>query len=263
MLQAWLPDFSSLQFFTSQVMEWLTVGTGLAGVFCSAMIYHRTKRPFWNLYQSGTRFLLTTLLLGLAVSWVSLSTGSALSPLSPGGRGAGGEGDVTALHVKTDELKSPARNAQSFTPASVNSPSSVLRPPSPTRGEGRNGDVDHKQILLRPLLVWGVMATALLKALLELGALVPLLDRPQTPLKRSALLLIGPLRRSLLWRSLLLFICGVLIAGFSLANPAADNRWQLSIALVCLGGLTWGELLERSLFFKASVAFRMPGGPST
>jgi DMSO reductase anchor subunit len=42
------------------------VATGLLGVFCSAMVYHDTRRPFWSLGRSGVKFLLTTVLLGLS-----------------------------------------------------------------------------------------------------------------------------------------------------------------------------------------------------
>ncbi|NRB73197.1 MAG: dimethyl sulfoxide reductase anchor subunit [Verrucomicrobiales bacterium] len=40
------------------------VATGLAGVFCSVMVYVYTRRPFWNLDQTGSRFFLTVLAVG-------------------------------------------------------------------------------------------------------------------------------------------------------------------------------------------------------
>ncbi len=166
---------------------------GVASVFCSAMIYHRTKRPFWNLSQTGSRFFLTTILLGLSVTW--------------------------------------------FSCASV--PSSEW---------------------WRVSLLWGIAAVALLKGVLELGALTPLMDRSQTALKRSALLLVGPLRSTLLLRYGLLLTAGGLALGRAIG--IFDGTMEWAAALACLAGLTGGELLERSLFFKASVAFRMPGGPS-
>lgn len=182
---------------SSSTLESAVVATGLIGVFCSAMIYHRTKRPFWNLFQSGSRFFLTTILLGLALTWVSLATGS-----------------------DTARIRGP--------------------------------------------LLSGILTVAVLKGLLELGALAPLLDRPQTPLKRSALLLIGPLRGWFLLRFGLLAVAGIGITGVALLNLRNErgNSVELIAALCCLAGLAWGELIERSLFFKASVAFRMPGGPS-
>src|SRR5205809_3629339 len=52
----------------------LATGTALAGlvaVFCSAMVYHDTRRPFWNMRLSATKFFGTTILFGLAVFHVS------------------------------------------------------------------------------------------------------------------------------------------------------------------------------------------------
>lgn len=37
---------------------------GLAGVFCSVMIYHDTRRPFWNWQETGIRFLGTAWIVG-------------------------------------------------------------------------------------------------------------------------------------------------------------------------------------------------------
>lgn len=182
----------------SSAAELGTVLTGLCGVFCSAMIYHRTKRPFWNLYQSGTRFVLTTILLGLAAAWASAAVVSASDP---------------------------------------------LRSQIPT----------------------AILAVSLVKGIWELGALAPLLDRPQTALKRSALLLVGPLRTSFCCRFALLTAAGIVVPGWLLLqSPESVGRpTELCLAAVGLLGLTGGELLERSLFFKASVAFRMPGGTAT
>lgn len=46
-----------------------SIGAGMLGVFCSVMVYVFTKRPFWSLEQTGTRFGLT--LLGLGAAFVS------------------------------------------------------------------------------------------------------------------------------------------------------------------------------------------------
>jgi len=64
------------------VPAWLESGlgvaaaiTGAAGVYCSAMIYIDTRRPFWNAMNTGVKFLLTSLLLGLPLSLlISLAT---------------------------------------------------------------------------------------------------------------------------------------------------------------------------------------------
>ena len=57
----------------SDVAGWATIGTGLAAVFCSAMIYAFTKREFWSLGRSLTRFILTGAILGIAATGVSMS----------------------------------------------------------------------------------------------------------------------------------------------------------------------------------------------
>ena len=44
------------------------LGTGLAGVLCSVMIYYRTRRPTWGGTRTLFRFLGTTVWLGLAIS---------------------------------------------------------------------------------------------------------------------------------------------------------------------------------------------------
>jgi DMSO reductase anchor subunit len=49
-------------------LGWATVGSGLLGVFCSAMIYHDTHRDFWHLRWSGAKFFGTTFLLGTATT---------------------------------------------------------------------------------------------------------------------------------------------------------------------------------------------------
>lgn len=44
---------------------WLAAGVGLVAVFCSAMIYVDTKRPFWGATLTFPKFYLTALLLGV------------------------------------------------------------------------------------------------------------------------------------------------------------------------------------------------------
>lgn len=54
---------------------WLGRGvavSGLAGVFCSVMIYAFTRREFWSFTQSSLRFGLTMCLLGVAAVWLTL-----------------------------------------------------------------------------------------------------------------------------------------------------------------------------------------------
>jgi DMSO reductase anchor subunit len=42
---------------------------GAGSVFCSAMIYHQTRRPFWHLKFTAWKFFGTALVLGLASAW--------------------------------------------------------------------------------------------------------------------------------------------------------------------------------------------------
>ena len=111
---------------------------------------------------------------------------------------------------------------------------------------------------------WGIVTAAAVKGLLELGALIPLGDRPQTVLKRSAMLLVGPLRQEFTMRFVLLVLGGLFLTGYSINHRSAEftAMQELCCSIIVLFSLIGGELLERSLFFKASVAFRMPGGPA-
>ncbi|MDF1823369.1 MAG: dimethyl sulfoxide reductase anchor subunit [Verrucomicrobiales bacterium] len=47
--------------------------SGLSGVFCSVMVYVFTKRPFWSLSQTGTRFGLTLVAAGSSFTFPALS----------------------------------------------------------------------------------------------------------------------------------------------------------------------------------------------
>ncbi len=58
---------------------WASVLTGLAGVFCSMMIYIDTKRPCWNLKNTATKFGMTGVVLGLAAAIVATCVGAILN----------------------------------------------------------------------------------------------------------------------------------------------------------------------------------------
>jgi len=71
------------------VLGTAVVGAGLAGVFCSIMIYQCTRRPLWNGPATTMRFLLTTVLLGLSaalfttvVETLFVATSGAVGPVS-------------------------------------------------------------------------------------------------------------------------------------------------------------------------------------
>jgi DMSO reductase anchor subunit len=109
----------------------------------------------------------------------------------------------------------------------------------------------------RPLL-WFVIAGSAIKLVFEAGALLRVRDRRRSALKRMALVMLGdlaPLTRAR-------FACGVAggvvlpLAGLCALDAGAMRA--LSVAL--LATLLAGELLERTLFFRAAPASRMPGG---
>jgi formate dehydrogenase iron-sulfur subunit len=62
-------------FFMPQIPFALWIGvaaafTGVLGVLCSAMLYHATRRVWWQGERSVGRFLLTTAVLGSASAWL-------------------------------------------------------------------------------------------------------------------------------------------------------------------------------------------------
>jgi len=59
------------------------VGAGLAGIFCSIMIYQCTRRPLWSGPATAIRFLLTTVVLGLSAALLTTVVGSLF--LAPAG----------------------------------------------------------------------------------------------------------------------------------------------------------------------------------
>ena len=53
-------------------LGWSVVGVGAGGVFCSVMVYQVTQRQTWNGPSTGFKFLMTSVILGIAAVWVSL-----------------------------------------------------------------------------------------------------------------------------------------------------------------------------------------------
>ncbi|MBM4361455.1 MAG: dimethyl sulfoxide reductase anchor subunit [Deltaproteobacteria bacterium] len=95
------------------------------------------------------------------------------------------------------------------------------------------------------------------KVLCEAGVLTHLLDKQQGPLKRTALLVVGELRPVALGR-LALGVFGAAVLVAATRGPSTTASIVVAVAALCL--LTFGELLERSLFFTALSSPRMPGG---
>jgi len=98
-------------------------------------------------------------------------------------------------------------------------------------------------------LVALVIATAAVKAASELAPLTHLRDRRYTELRRSAVLMTGEL-----WRWLVARFVALAVGLAMLAVPHSAAATVVS----CLV-LIAGELLERTLFFAAVTADRMPG----
>ena len=111
------------------------------------------------------------------------------------------------------------------------------------------------------LLLKTVMLSAGFKLAHELSLLLHLNAKQHHDLKRSALLLTTDLKRPAVFR----LVCGIvfgLIVPFltSLAlDPAVPGSGVFVMTFLSWLGLLLGELLERSLFFAAVSAPRMPG----
>jgi formate dehydrogenase iron-sulfur subunit len=84
--QGWLPVPRALSAWLSGA----TILCGLAGVFCSVMIYHDTQREFWRFSTGAWKFFGSTLVLGTAAALSSvaqarqsgLAAGSVLAALA-------------------------------------------------------------------------------------------------------------------------------------------------------------------------------------
>lgn len=101
------------------------------------------------------------------------------------------------------------------------------------------------------------------KMLFESLILLRLRDRRHTPLKRSALLLIGDLSATAWQRVACGFLGGLLLPALLLTS-GGQAVGPLVVSVVMTASLLLilaGELLERYLFFTAAVAPTMPGGP--
>ncbi len=116
------------------------------------------------------------------------------------------------------------------------------------------------RILSKALLITGG-----LKMMYEGFLFKHLWDRRMTPLRRSAMLMIGPLSGVAMARYAAGFLGGIAMPLLLLTSlsRASDNHDTLVLVAVALGFIACltGEFLERYLFFAAVAAPRMPGGP--
>ena len=107
----------------------------------------------------------------------------------------------------------------------------------------------------------GLAALTLLKLAGEASVLFHLSDHRQGDLKRTALLLWGDLRPLTLWRFFLGGLGGVLLPLALLTNLAPGGfAAAVTGSLTGLLALLAAEIIERTTFFSALSAPRMPGG---
>jgi formate dehydrogenase iron-sulfur subunit len=106
------------------------------------------------------------------------------------------------------------------------------------------------------VLLCGFLAIAMtVKLLWELTIFNYVKDREWTDMKRTALLMLGPLKLATIPR----FICGA-IGGVVLPALVGFNLLPPVFAMGILPFSLIGELLERYLFFAAAIPHKMPGG---
>lgn len=115
--------------------------------------------------------------------------------------------------------------------------------------------------LVGPLLV-ALMVTGGIKLILEATLFRHLLSRRQSPLNRSARLLVGPLRRSTIAR-FSTGVAGAIVMPLFISAQIQTSEISTSM-LAITAGFSFlfciiGELLERYQFFSACAAPRMPG----
>ncbi|MDZ4742802.1 MAG: DmsC/YnfH family molybdoenzyme membrane anchor subunit [Verrucomicrobiota bacterium] len=106
------------------------------------------------------------------------------------------------------------------------------------------------------LLIWAVVISCTFKILGEMSLFLHLRDRGHPAIKRTAILLRGPLKKLMLTR-IISGIAGGIFLPLLLLTP---NGHPLFVASLSLGFWLLGEFTERSLFFKAVSPDKMPGG---
>jgi DMSO reductase anchor subunit len=114
------------------------------------------------------------------------------------------------------------------------------------------------------LLCTGLIVASGVKLLAESAAFCWLGSRRFTPLRRTALLMTGELRRITGRRFVAGVAGGIALPSWLLATAApAATPANLCAAVAMLALCLMGELFERYLFFSAVIAPKMPGSPAT
>jgi hypothetical protein len=167
------------------------------------MIYHDTRRQFWNAFPVSLKFFGTTVLAGTAAILFVTTLQALLNPL-------------VATQAAYQELT--------------------------------------------VFLSKSLMALTIVKLTLEAAVFRHLRQDRSSALSRTAQLMTGELSEITTARFLLGLIGGIVLPlAFILQHPAPGIA-TLGVTLWILVFIVGGELLERFLFFTASVSARMPGG---
>lgn len=113
----------------------------------------------------------------------------------------------------------------------------------------------------RRLLCFAITAVAIGKLLFEASAFVRLRETRFTSLRRTALLMTGPLA-DVTWLRFVLGVVGGIALPLLLGTADADSNpeFLFGASLVSFLALLGGEFAERYLFFTAVVRQKMPGG---
>ncbi|QDU36989.1 Anaerobic dimethyl sulfoxide reductase chain B [Maioricimonas rarisocia] len=187
-------------------LGWSVAVSGAAGLFCSIMIYVFTRREYWSLSATSSRFVLTAGVLGVSTTWLTLAVAA----------GVGDQANVAELFQAGREW-----------------------------------------------LGTTLITLAGCKLIFEAALFRHLTDRRTTPLKRSALLMTGPLSNTALARFACGLLGGIVLPLMLLSPDTASQSMTLQTPLIALlfAATLAGELLERYLFFAAVASARMPGGP--
>ncbi len=115
---------------------------------------------------------------------------------------------------------------------------------------------------VRPMAL-AVLAATIAKLAYDVTLLRHLATYRNSPLKRSARLIIGVLRPYAQARVVTAVVGGILIPLLFLreASPPLAMTWPLTLGVCVMWlGCVAGELMERYLFFAAVSSARMPGG---
>ena len=209
---SWLqPDFYEQRPHLQQLLAGIVAAAGLAGVACGVMVYHVTRRAFWQAARGGVKFFGTAAILGISATLFTTHLAAAL----------GHDADIIPGYT------------------SVNS------------AQHHTGGT----------LCLALMAVVVAKLMFELMSFAHLRDAQFTSLRRTAVLMAGPLARVSYLRFGLAVLGGLIVPGLLLTADAGTPPGLVvtgsAVGFLCLLG---GELAERYLFFTAVVRQKMPGG---